>query len=65
LRDYHHTYSKGFVEFDLEAIFETGSYADWRALYRMAHASRFLPRADKLPPEVFYEQSLEGVMNPR
>lgn len=59
LRDYHHTYSKGFVEFDLEAIFETGSYADWRALYRMAHASRFVRDAEgSLPLELFYEQSL-------
>lgn len=43
LRDYHHTYSKGYVEFDLEAIFITRSFSDFRALYRMAHASRFLP----------------------
>ncbi|MDF0591839.1 hypothetical protein P0O15_11795, partial [Methanotrichaceae archaeon Mx] len=43
IRDYHHTYNKGYVQFDLEAIFITRSYTDFRALYRMAHASRFLP----------------------
>jgi hypothetical protein len=42
LRDYHHTYTKGYVEFDLESIFETRNFADFRALYRMAHASRFI-----------------------
>lgn len=43
LRDYHHTFSKGYVQFDLESIFETRNYADFRALYRLAHASRFQP----------------------
>lgn len=42
LRDYHHTYTKGYVEFDLESIFETRNFADFRALYRLAHASRFV-----------------------
>jgi len=41
LRDYHHTYVKGYVEFDLEAIFITRSFHDFQALYRIAHASRF------------------------
>jgi len=43
LRDYHHTYTKGYIEFDLEAIFLTRSFSDFQALYRIAHASRFLP----------------------
>jgi hypothetical protein len=43
LRDYYHTYTKGYVEFDLEAIFHYRSFSDFRALYRIAHASRFLP----------------------
>lgn len=43
LRDYHHTYTKGYIEFDLEAIFLTRSYSDFHALYRLAHASRFMP----------------------
>ncbi|MEW5956539.1 MAG: hypothetical protein AB1801_02365 [Chloroflexota bacterium] len=42
LRDYHHTYTKSYVEFDLESIFETRNFADFRALYRIAHASRFV-----------------------
>ncbi len=43
LRDYHHTYTKGYIEFDLEAIFLTRSFSDFQALYRLAHASRFMP----------------------
>lgn len=42
LRDYHHTSTRGYVEFDLEGIFESRNLADFRALYRMCHASRFL-----------------------
>ncbi|MEA3341518.1 MAG: restriction endonuclease, partial [Chloroflexota bacterium] len=60
LREYHHTYTKGYVQFDLEAIFETRNYGDFRALYRMCHASRFIPQGeDALPPlEQFYKDSL-------
>jgi hypothetical protein len=62
LREYHHTFTKGYVQFDLEAIFETRNYADFRALYRMCHASRFIPQGedeDALPPlEQFYKDSL-------
>jgi len=43
LRDYHHTFTKGYVQFDLESVFETRNYGDFRALYRMCHASRFVP----------------------
>jgi len=43
LRDYHHTYTKGYIEFDSEAIFLTRSFSDFQALYRLAHASRFMP----------------------
>lgn len=42
LRDYHHTSTRGYVEFDLEGIFESRNLADFRALYRMCHASRFV-----------------------
>jgi hypothetical protein len=42
LRKYHHTFTKGYVQFDLEAIFESRNYSDFRALYRMCHASRFV-----------------------
>jgi len=33
LRDYYHTYTKGYIEFDLEAIFLTRSFSDFQALY--------------------------------
>ncbi len=59
LRDYHHTFSKGYVEFDLESIFEGRNYADFRALYRLCHASRFRIATDgddaKLPLEDFHQ----------
>jgi len=43
LRDFYHTYTRGYVEFDLENIFTSRNYQDFRALYRLCHASRFLP----------------------
>ncbi len=43
LRDFHHTRTRGFVEFDLVAIFEAASFPDFRALYRLCHVSRFVP----------------------
>lgn len=46
LRDYYHTYTRGYVEFDLENIFTNRNYDDFRALYRVCHASRFIPRGD-------------------
>jgi hypothetical protein len=59
LRDYHHTFSKGYVQFDLESIFEGRNYADFRALYRLCHASRFRPTSDeedaKVPLEDFHQ----------
>lgn len=62
LRDYHHTFTKGYVQFDLESIFETRNYGDFRALYRMCHASRFLAQGEGdeavLPVERFYRDSI-------
>ena len=66
LRDYHHTFSKGYVQFDLESIFETRNFSDFRALYRLCHASRFhVPETDEekseeaqCPLEGFYETAL-------
>ncbi|MDD5367872.1 MAG: hypothetical protein PHQ40_02205 [Anaerolineaceae bacterium] len=43
MRDYHHTYTRGYVEFDLQGIFAGRDFAAFRALYRLCHASRFLP----------------------
>ena len=59
LRDYYHTYTKGYVEFDLEAIFEERSFSDFLALYRLVHPSRFIPDEEGIPPlEHFYKTSL-------
>ena len=59
LRDYHHTFSKGYVQFDLESIFEARNYADFRALYRLCHASRFRPieeeEEERIPLEDFHQ----------
>lgn len=49
LRDYHHTYTRGYVEFDLRGIFTTRDLAAFRALYRLCHASRFTPMAAPTP----------------
>lgn len=59
LRKYHHTYTKGYIEFDLEGIFEERSFSDFLALYRLIHPSRFIPDEEGKPPlEHFYEISL-------
>ena len=67
LRDYHHTRTRGYVEFDLRAIFESGSRADFLALWRLAHASRFRPLDDTNEEgerltllEKVYEQALNA-----
>ncbi|HOW39509.1 MAG TPA: hypothetical protein PL123_03125 [Bacteroidales bacterium] len=41
LRDFYHSITKGFLEFDLEAIFENASSEHFRVLYRVLHISRF------------------------
>ena len=50
LRDYHHTYTRGYVEFDLQGLFSGRDYAAFRALYRLCHASRFIPLASTSQP---------------
>jgi hypothetical protein len=42
LRDYYHTYTRGYIEFDLENMFTNRNYGDFRALYRLCHATRFI-----------------------
>lgn len=64
LRDFHHVYTKAFVGFDLDAIFETRDFVAFRALYRFCHRSRFELTADrtKLPLETLFESSqAEGI----
>jgi methylase of polypeptide subunit release factors len=42
LRDFYHTYTRGYVEFDLENMFTSRNYGDFRALYRLCHVTRFI-----------------------
>lgn len=42
LRDFYHSITKGFIEFDVEGIFETASTEQFRILYRVLHKSRFI-----------------------
>jgi len=59
LREYYHTTTKGYVEFDLENIFRERSFTDFRALYRMVHASRFLLDGEGMCHlEQFYRESV-------
>lgn len=55
LRDFFHTYTRGYIEFDLENIFESRNFADFRALYRLCHASRFVPRSEDEPSRAVAE----------
>lgn len=58
LRDFYHTSTKGYVEFDLENIFTERRFSDFRALYRMVHASRFSKDGDDaIIMEHFYKES--------
>jgi len=41
LRDFFHEITKGYIEFDLREIFSSQDYDDFRALYRLAHRSRY------------------------
>ena len=59
LREYYHTTNKGYVEFDIDNIFRERSFTDFRALYRIAHASRFIVNKDGIYPlEQFYKESV-------
>ena len=40
LRDFYHSITKGFLEFDLESIFETANSEQFRVLFRILHRSR-------------------------
>jgi methylase of polypeptide subunit release factors len=61
LREYFHTTTKGYVEFDVENIFREMSFTDFRTLYRMAHASRFLIDKEGLCHlEQFYKESVNA-----
>ena len=64
LRDFYHSYTRGYVEFDLKGIFENRDFAGFRAMYRLLHASRFYrsPSQEAAPIDALYEDSLsQGV----
>ncbi len=44
LTKYYHTYSKGYLEFDLENIFANRDKKEFDALYAIIHPSRFVPK---------------------
>ncbi len=51
LRDFFHSITKGFLEFDLESIFESASSEQFRILYRLIHRSRFDGQFERQPEE--------------
>lgn len=51
LRDFFHSITKGFIEFDIEGIFETANTEQFRILYRMMHSSRFIGQFEKQADE--------------
>ena len=60
LRDFHHTYTRGYIEFDLQGIFNSRDFSGFRAMYRLLHASRFVIDAEKeaAPIDALYEDAL-------
>lgn len=61
VRDFHHRRTRGYVEWELDAIFESRSYPDFLSLYRLVHASRFVRDDDGLEPlERIYQRSLDA-----
>jgi len=65
LRDFHHSITKGYLEFDLEGIFETASLSDFRVMFILLHRTRFENQyeqdssEDKCILETIYEKSQE------
>lgn len=60
LRDFFHTYTRGYTEFDLQGIFSTRDFAGFRTMYRLLHASRFVTPENKetSPIDDMYEDAL-------
>ena len=55
LRDNQALSRQSFLEFDLEAMFDGEVYSDFVLLWLIAHATRFLPRADGRPDSCWLE----------
>lgn len=60
LRDFHHSYTRGYTEFNLQDIFSTRDFAGFRTMYRLLHASRFVisEGKDSTAIENLYEDAL-------
>jgi len=59
LRDFFHTHTRGYVEFDVESILYERNFTDFRTLYRLIHTSRFIrDEENKSVLDRFYEKSV-------
>lgn len=57
-REFFHTTTKAYVEFDIDNIMRERNFRDFRILYRLAHVSRFLPHLnEKYIIEEYYDKS--------
>jgi len=64
LTKYYHSYSKGFLEFDLENIFANRDYIEFNVLYSIIHSSRYIRETAeelRLIEEFQEESTKEGV----
>ncbi|MFZ4647741.1 MAG: Eco57I restriction-modification methylase domain-containing protein, partial [Gemmataceae bacterium] len=58
LRDNVRIVRQAYLEFDLEAIFDGEHYATFAILFRMLHATRFVPQGDSTDPaHCLFEQA--------
>ncbi|SDR90495.1 hypothetical protein SAMN04515667_0955 [Formosa sp. Hel1_31_208] len=55
LRDFYHSITKGYLEFDLEGIFESGNTQQFRILFKILHHTRFLNQDEKSEQECILE----------
>lgn len=60
LRDFFHTYTRGYTEFDLQGIFSTRDFTGFKTMFRLLHASRFVVPEGKesSPIDDMYEDAL-------
>lgn len=56
LRNFYHSITKGFLEFDVEAIFENASSEQFRVLYRICHRSRFEGQFKTDEPQIEFDE---------
>lgn len=61
VREFHHSTVKAFVAFDLDAIFEARDFPAFRALFRLAHPSRFTAGDDSVLERLFARSQKDGI----